>query len=184
MLSDSFPITVIDDIVFEVETKMVTKTEGDYDIGANPSAEAADEGFEKSSETVNNLVDAMRLAETVFDKKSFMGYIKAYMKKVLEYLKEKNPERVPIFQEKIQGFVSIIRGKCVTDSWQSRTYVIVSQNENEYTEKLCQDLPYSLLYAFLEATGLNIDVRPRNSAHLNCQNNQQNFRRRKDENRW
>ena len=111
LLSDSFPLVDIDDVAYEVETKMVTKSEGDYDIGANPSAEGGgDDGFDKTSEQVNNLVDAMRLQMTSFDKKSYMGYIKAYMKSIVDKLKETNPDRVKVFQEKIQPFIKKILG--------------------------------------------------------------------------
>jgi hypothetical protein len=49
--------------------------------------------------TVNNLVDAHDLQQTSFDKKSYMTYIKGYMKQLKEYLEKKDPTRVPTFQK-------------------------------------------------------------------------------------
>lgn len=113
VLSDSYPIVLLDDIVFEVQAKMITKTEsGDYNIGANASAEGGggetDEGFDASSVTVNNIVDAHNLQQTTFDKKSYMAYIKNYMQSIKKKLEENNPERVKIFQEKAQVFIKKI----------------------------------------------------------------------------
>ncbi len=79
LLADSFPMQLVDDVVYEVQTKvscelivssffsliiffqMQQKTEGSYDIGANPSEEEQEESLESGAVTVNNLVDAMRL---------------------------------------------------------------------------------------------------------------------------
>jgi hypothetical protein len=105
LLSDSFPLTLVDDVVYEVQTKMITVTEGNYDIGANPSEEEAEEALDSGAVTVNNLVSAMRLEQTQFDKKSYMAYIKGYMKSVLTKLKETNPERADAFQKSIQPFI-------------------------------------------------------------------------------
>lgn len=104
VLSDSYPIKEVDDVVYEVEAKVVyptitttpvvdsvalkkmvklivisylptclqtiTKTEGAYDIGANPSQEGGgeDEGFDTTAETVINVVDSHRLQQTAYDK--------------------------------------------------------------------------------------------------------------------
>lgn len=40
---------------------MMQKVEGSYDIGSNPSEEEQAESLDSNVETVNNLVDAMRL---------------------------------------------------------------------------------------------------------------------------
>lgn len=55
---------------------MVIKSEGDIDIGANPSAEEAAEALESGATQVNNVVDSMRLQSTSFDKKSYQIYLK------------------------------------------------------------------------------------------------------------
>eukprot|EP01112_Ceratiomyxa_fruticulosa_P011505 TRINITY_DN3122_c0_g1_i2.p1 TRINITY_DN3122_c0_g1~~TRINITY_DN3122_c0_g1_i2.p1 ORF type:complete len:104 (-),score=17.65 TRINITY_DN3122_c0_g1_i2:317-628(-) len=67
MLSDTFKVTeVFGGTIYEVETKMVTKSNSaNYDIGANASEEEADEGVDDGqSYSVNNLVDAHQLSET------------------------------------------------------------------------------------------------------------------------
>jgi hypothetical protein len=58
--------------------------------GANPSTEEADEGVEDGVETVNNVVYSMRLQSTQFDKKSYLTYLKGYMKKVKTELEERS----------------------------------------------------------------------------------------------
>ena len=57
---------------------------------------------------VNNVVYSMRLVSTEFDKKSFLTYLKGYMKTIKKYLEENNPERSSAFEEKIQPFVKKI----------------------------------------------------------------------------
>jgi len=75
-------------------------------IGANPSEE--EEGDDLASgnvRTVNNIVDSFRLVETSFDKKSYMTYIKGYMKKVTELLEKKDPSKVDDFKKAAQSYV-------------------------------------------------------------------------------
>lgn len=48
-----------------------------FNLGANPSAEDADEALEEGATTVNNVVYSFRLQSTQFDKKSFLTYLKA-----------------------------------------------------------------------------------------------------------
>eukprot|EP01116_Phalansterium_solitarium_P006547 TRINITY_DN18883_c0_g1_i1.p1 TRINITY_DN18883_c0_g1~~TRINITY_DN18883_c0_g1_i1.p1 ORF type:complete len:171 (-),score=79.82 TRINITY_DN18883_c0_g1_i1:253-765(-) len=114
LFADAYPMKLIDDVVYEVESKNITKSEGNYDIGANasedPDAEKED-AFEATSETVNNVLDAHRLQTTSFDKKSYMTYIKGYMKAVLEKLKVSNPDRVEPFQKAAQGFIKNVLAK-------------------------------------------------------------------------
>eukprot|EP00995_Heteronema_vittatum_P007283 NODE_2426_length_788_cov_944.763194_g1689_i0.p1 GENE.NODE_2426_length_788_cov_944.763194_g1689_i0~~NODE_2426_length_788_cov_944.763194_g1689_i0.p1 ORF type:complete len:169 (+),score=69.47 NODE_2426_length_788_cov_944.763194_g1689_i0:79-585(+) len=106
VLTDTYPMKELDDAVYEVEAKYVTiSTENDFDIGANASAEEAEEGLESNSQQVINLVHFQRLVDTSFDKKGYMAAIKAYMKKVKEHLEAKKPERVAAFQAGAQTFV-------------------------------------------------------------------------------
>ncbi|KAI8391496.1 Mss4-like protein [Radiomyces spectabilis] len=105
LFSDAYPIKEIDDIAYEVDCQMINISEGDVDIGANPSAEGGDEGVESTTQTVNNVVYSFRLTETSFDKKSYMVYIKGYMKAIKAKLAETNPERIPIFEAKASSFV-------------------------------------------------------------------------------
>lgn len=66
----------VDDIVYEVDAAMITVTESEVDIGGNPSAEEAEDTVEASSEKVINLVHSFSLQSTMFDKKSYLTYLK------------------------------------------------------------------------------------------------------------
>lgn len=48
---------------------MILVKDGDVDIGANPSAEEAEEAMADGAEQVNNVVHSMRLQPSSFDKK-------------------------------------------------------------------------------------------------------------------
>jgi len=111
LFTDTFTVKEVDDIAYEIDTKMVTIKKGaDVDIGANPSAEEAQEESEEGTEQVNDLVAAMRLSATSFDKKSYMTYIKGYMKAVKNHLQQTNADRVPVFEKQVQGLVKKILG--------------------------------------------------------------------------
>ena len=84
---------------------MIVVKEGDVDIGANASAEEEQEALEDGAISVNDVVHSFRLQSTGFDKKSYMTYIKGYMKMLKKHLSESNPERVAVFEEKITPFV-------------------------------------------------------------------------------
>jgi len=86
MFSDAFPMKLVDDIAYEVDCQMIDVKEGDVDIGANPSAEEQDEALEDGPAKVNNVVHSFRLQATSFDKKSYLTYLKGYMKAVTEKL--------------------------------------------------------------------------------------------------
>ncbi|KAJ6539391.1 translationally controlled tumor protein [Mycena capillaripes] len=99
MFSDAFPVKVVDDIVYEVDCAMMTFKEGEVDIGANPSAEEQEEALEEGAQQVNNVVHSFRLSSTTFDKKSFLTYLKGYMKTVKAKLAETHPDRVDAFEK-------------------------------------------------------------------------------------
>jgi len=107
MFSDAFPIKIVDDIVIEVDCQLIAVKKGaDVDIGANPSAEEQEEALEDGAEQVNNVVHSFRLqATSSFDKKSFLTYLKAYMKAVKEKLPE---ERVEAFEKGAQSYAKKI----------------------------------------------------------------------------
>ncbi|KAJ3308818.1 Translationally-controlled tumor protein [Boothiomyces sp. JEL0838] len=109
MASDAFEIHEVDDIAIEIDCKNITIMPGaDVDIGANASAEEQEEQLEDGAITVNNVVYTFRLSETSFDKKSYMAYIKGYMKQIKAYLQEHNPDRVADFEAKAPAFVKKI----------------------------------------------------------------------------
>ncbi|KAI3620624.1 hypothetical protein CBS9595_002591 [Malassezia furfur] len=110
MVSDGYKLQDIDDIVYEVDAAMITVTENEVDIGGNPSAEEAEEAVESTSEKVINLVHSFNLQATSFDKKSYLTYLKGYMKEVKQQLQASNPERVPVFEKKAAEFAKKIVG--------------------------------------------------------------------------
>ena len=99
------------------------------DIGANASAEEAEETLEDASEQVIDIVDAFRLNKTEFDKKSYLLHLKGgpdaaelvidgdadtiylgYMKKVKEALKEKDAGEAAVtsFEKNAQAYAKKI----------------------------------------------------------------------------
>jgi len=105
MFSDAFPLKEVDDIVYEVDCQTITvKAGADVDIGANASAEDAEETLEDGASQVNNVVYSFRFQQTTFDKKTYLSYLKGYMKAVKAHLAEKNPDRVAAFEAGAQTF--------------------------------------------------------------------------------
>lgn len=102
IFSDAFPVKLVNDIVYEIDCRMITVKEGDVDIGANPSAEEQDEALEAGAQQVNDVVYSFRLQSTSFDKKSYLAHLKGYMKAVKAYLAENNPDRVTAFEKGAQ----------------------------------------------------------------------------------
>ena len=107
LMSDASPFKEVDDVAYDVEAKFVIRGTG-VDI---PTNDEDGGGLDDGEERVINIVDAHNLIETNFTKKQYMVYIKGYMKKIIEILKEKNPDRVTPFQKNVQGFVKGILGK-------------------------------------------------------------------------
>ncbi|ODQ63931.1 translationally controlled tumor-associated [Nadsonia fulvescens var. elongata DSM 6958] len=105
MISDAYDMTLVDDVVYEVDCQMITIKEGDVDIGGNPSAEDAEDELEEGAVQVNNVAHSFRLQETSFDKKSFLTYIKGYMKAVKAKLADTDPEQIPIFEKGAMAYV-------------------------------------------------------------------------------
>jgi hypothetical protein len=111
LLSDAYDVKLVDDAVYEADCQMVqVRQGGDVDIGANPSAEGGDDDVDEGVETVNNVVYSFRLQQTAFDKKSFLTYIKGYMKAVKAKLAESDPEQVPIFEKGAAAYVKKVIG--------------------------------------------------------------------------
>lgn len=113
LLSSAFDFKEVDGVVYEVDATMIkVKSGADVDIGANPSAEGGDEGVaDDEAIQVNNVVYNSRLQGTSFDKKSYMAYIKGYMKKVKAYLQENSPEEVEVFEKGATTYVKKIVAK-------------------------------------------------------------------------
>ncbi|TGZ53396.1 Uncharacterized protein DBV15_01519 [Temnothorax longispinosus] len=92
MFSDTYKIKLIDDVLYEVYGKLITRRSGDVEIaGFNPSAEEADEGTDVAVESGVDVVLNHRLQETFAfgDKKSYTLVAK---------LEEKSPDQVEVFK--------------------------------------------------------------------------------------
>ncbi|KAK6209578.1 translationally-controlled tumor protein [Colletotrichum tabaci] len=107
IISDSYDLKDIDGIVFEADCAMITEGAVSVDTGANASAEEADEGVEDAEVKVNNIVHSFRYQSTQFDKKSFLSYLKGYMKAVKTALQEKGApaEKITAFEKGAQAYV-------------------------------------------------------------------------------
>ncbi|KAF8441139.1 translationally controlled tumor-associated [Terfezia claveryi] len=109
MFSDAFPFKLVDDIVYEVDCAMIQRRKGvEVDIGANASAEGGDEELEDGVENVNNVVASFGLTQTGFDKKSYLTYLKGYMKSIKTVLSEIKPEEVSAFEKGASAFAKKI----------------------------------------------------------------------------
>lgn len=110
LLSDAYDLKLVDDVIYEGDCAMVKVGGDNIDIGANPSAEDGGDDLEDGAELVNNVVHSFRLQPTGFDKKSFVTYIKAYMKAVKGKLLESDPEAVSVFEKGAQAYVKKVIG--------------------------------------------------------------------------
>jgi len=126
--SDSYPHKIVDNMMLEFEGKFIVKdTGGDYGISSNAGEEGEEgDGVEGSQQVkVINIVDSGRLVETQFDKKSYITYIKGYMKRLKEKLEETNKARVAGFQSEAQVFVK----KILTDFDNYQFYMTESMSD-------------------------------------------------------
>lgn len=107
IISDSYDLKEVDGIVYEADCAMITEGNVDVDIGANASAEEAEEALDDQVVKVNNIVHSFRLQSTSFDKKSYLSYLKGYMKAVKKGLEEagKPEAEVKAFETGAQKFV-------------------------------------------------------------------------------
>lgn len=111
LLSDAYDVKEVDGVIYEADCQNITvKAGADVDIGANPSAEGGDDDLEEGAETVNNVVYSFRLQQTAFDKKSFLTYIKGYMKAVKAKLAESAPDQVEVFEKGATTYVKKVIG--------------------------------------------------------------------------
>ncbi|XP_015906873.1 translationally-controlled tumor protein homolog [Parasteatoda tepidariorum] len=89
MFTDSSKYKVVDDCIYEVECRHVSRKQGDIQLdGANPSQEETDEGTDESVESGLDLVLNQRLVETGFTKNDFKSYLKLYTKTLQDKWKE------------------------------------------------------------------------------------------------
>ncbi|CAK7220370.1 hypothetical protein SBRCBS47491_004166 [Sporothrix bragantina] len=107
IISDSYDLIDVDGIVFEADCAMITEAAIEVNTGANASAEEAEEGLEDAAVRVNNIIHSFRLQSTSFDKKSYLTYLKGYLKAVKAKLVEagKSEEEVKAFETGAQKYV-------------------------------------------------------------------------------
>jgi len=107
IISDSYDLKEVGGVVYEADCAMITEGAVQVDIGANASAEEAEEQLDDSVQKFNNIVHSFRLQSTQFDKKSYMGYLKGYMKAVKAALQEKGApaEEISAFESGAQKYV-------------------------------------------------------------------------------
>merc|ERR1711903_203219 len=90
LFSDTYPMKLVDNCMYEVYGKHITRTEDDIQLaGSNASAEEADEGTDTNAVSGVDLVLNHRLVETGFgSKKDYTVYLKDYMKDLLGKFKD------------------------------------------------------------------------------------------------
>lgn len=85
IISDTYKLIEKEDAVYEVDCKKVTVGNDNIDIGANPSAEEAEEGVDDNSKQVIDVVHGFRLnflgdeasgTRAFGTKKDYMGQLK------------------------------------------------------------------------------------------------------------
>ncbi|XP_067003948.1 translationally-controlled tumor protein homolog [Anabrus simplex] len=114
MFSDTYKMKLVDEVMYEVYGKLVTRKHGDVQLeGFNPSAEEASEGTEEAVESGVDVVLNHRLVETFAfgDKKSYTAYLKEYMKKLVQRLEEKDPDQVNVFKNNTNKVMKDILGR-------------------------------------------------------------------------
>lgn len=97
--------------MYEADCKKISIGGESFDVGANPSAEeGGDEGTDDATQTVIDVVHSFRMNETSFDKKSYLGHLKGYMKKVKETMKSSGAgdDAVKEFETGAQGYAKKI----------------------------------------------------------------------------
>lgn len=108
LFSDSFPVELVDGVVYKVKGKLRTDT-FDIDesaIGGNASAEGGgDEGAESASKQGVDIVLNSRLVEYTLSKKDYVTHIKEYMARVKKSLSETKPAEVDLFMKNVQSFI-------------------------------------------------------------------------------
>jgi hypothetical protein len=106
LCSDVYPVSVVHGCMLQFVGSQVNKDKGGNYVGIDGNNDEDDDAplDQAQNVTVINIVDAHCLTKTDFDKKSFMSYIKSYLKKLLDKIKE-NGGNGEVFQKEAQAFV-------------------------------------------------------------------------------
>jgi hypothetical protein len=107
IISDSYDLKLVDNIVYEADCAMITEGAVQVNTGANASAEEAEDALDDAEVKVNNIVHSFRLQSTQFDKKSYLTYLKGYMKAVKAKMQEtgSSDDDVKAFEAGAQKYV-------------------------------------------------------------------------------
>jgi hypothetical protein len=114
MASDSYPYAeCFEGAGLEVKARFVTKKANeDFGVAANTEEGEDESKPDDSTVTVVDVADGLRLQEITLDKKSFMAYIKGYLKAVKEHLEANGKaDRVAAFQKGATSLVKELVGK-------------------------------------------------------------------------
>lgn len=114
MVSDSYPFEeLFDGAALEVKARFITKkVNEDFGLKANTEEGEDESQPDENTMTVIDVVDSMRLAEISLDKKSFMAYVKGYLKAVKEKLEASGKtDRVAGFMKGATDLVKQLVGK-------------------------------------------------------------------------
>ncbi|KNH04185.1 IgE-dependent histamine-releasing factor [Perkinsela sp. CCAP 1560/4] len=102
-------LEVMNDVVFVVKGKYISIGGEDYGISTNVDEDAGEgataDGMDDGQAKVVDIVHFNRLAETMYDKKSYTAYVKGYMKKLIENLEKTDPSLVDTFKQGAQAFI-------------------------------------------------------------------------------
>jgi hypothetical protein len=102
MISDSYDLKEVDGVIYEANGAMITIGAVNADIGANASAEEADEGTEDADQKVMDIVHSFQLQKLEgFTKADYKALIMKYMKAVSKQLEAngKPKEDIEAFQK-------------------------------------------------------------------------------------
>jgi len=111
LCSDSFPMKLVDGIVFEFTGKFVARKDGDVVLaGSNPSAEEADEGGEEQVAKGIDIVlnhSLVEMTDVYSNLSTFKEWVKEYMKKLATRLQAdgKSEGEITEFKKKMQAWV-------------------------------------------------------------------------------
>ncbi|OQR67526.1 histamine release factor-like [Tropilaelaps mercedesae] len=119
MFTDTVKVNVVENSVYEVTCKYVTRREGEIVLaGSNPAEGEADEGTEEHVESGLDVVLNQRLQETSFDKAGYKLYLKTYTKALQDKWKELEypAEKIAELKSQCMTGVKYILGKIDKDS--------------------------------------------------------------------
>lgn len=114
LFSDTYKMKLVDDCLYEVYGKHITRVLGDVQLeGSNASAEEAAEGVDENSESGVDVIMNHRLTSTGFGtKKDYLTYLKGYMARVTKHMEENGKkDRVDGFKANINKVMKELLGR-------------------------------------------------------------------------